>query len=85
MTPPSNRTPLEKYLAVTIQMLMARSDNKDDNPYLDKLDEIWKTLTAENIEFINEMGKDWGTHYWCTSCAVAHLNSFECPKPGDFQ
>lgn len=74
------RTSLEKYLAVTIQMLMARSDGKDDNSYLDKLDELHKLLTVEDIEFISEMGKDWGTHYWCMSCAAVHLNSYKCSR-----
>jgi hypothetical protein len=75
----SNRTPLEQYLATTIQMLMARSDGKDDASYLDKLDELYKLLAEEDVAFIEEMGKDWGTHYWCKACTATHLNSFKCP------
>lgn len=73
-------TPLENYLAVTIQMLIARLDNRDEDPYLDKLDELWKALTTEDIEFVNEMGKDWSSHSWCTSCKAAHLKEFKCPN-----
>lgn len=61
-------------------MLMARTDNRDEDPYLDKLDELDKLLTDEDRQFIDEMGKDWGTHYWCHACKIAHLNSFKCAE-----
>ncbi len=57
-----SRTNLEQYLAITIQMLMAREDGRDDSPYLDRLDEFHNLLTRDDLEFINEMGKDWATH-----------------------
>jgi hypothetical protein len=63
-----------------MQMLMARSDSRDEDPYLDKLDELYKFLTEEDIKFLDEMGKDWGTHYWCKACSAAHLNDFKCAK-----
>ena len=73
------RTPLEQYLAVTIQMLMARFDGRDEDPYTDKLDVIGDLLTEEDRQFLNEMS-DWGTHYWCKACATTHLNDFKCSK-----
>ena len=75
----TNRTNLERYQAITIQMLMARADGRNEDPYLDKLDELHKLLSEEEIKFINGMS-DWGTHYWCPSCSMAHLNTFKCPK-----
>lgn len=70
-------TNLEQYLAITIQMLMARFDGRDEDPYLDKLDKFHDLLTREDLDFINEMS-DWGTHYWCKTCSAVHLNSHKC-------
>ena len=74
------RTNLEQYLAVTVQMLMARDDGRDEDPYLDKLDNLHKLLTVEEIKFVNEMGQDWCTQYWCSACSTIHPKSFKCSK-----
>lgn len=76
----THRTPLEQYLSVGMQMLMARLDGRNEDPYLDKLDVLHGLLTSEDVEFLDKMGKDWATHYWCLTCSAAHLNSFKCTK-----
>lgn len=75
----SPRTSLEQYLAATIQMLMARLDGRDEDPYLDKLDKFHSLLTEEDRQFLDEMGQDWSTHYWCKDCQMTHLKSSKCP------
>lgn len=72
------RTNLEQYLALTVQMLMARTDGRDEDPYLDKLDTFHDLLTTEEVDFLNEMGKDWATHKWCEKCQAIKPNQHEC-------
>lgn len=72
------RTNLEKYLATTVQMLMARIDGRDEDPYTDKLDVLGELLTDEEIEFIDKMGDDWATHKWCKVCESVQPKSHEC-------
>lgn len=83
-TPPKRRepvrTPLERYLAVTVQMLMARSDGRNEDPYTDKLDVIGELLSKEDQEFLEDMGKDWATHKWCETCQSIKPNQHECAK-----
>ena len=83
-TPPKKhvpvRTTLEQYLGVTIQMLMAREDGRDDSAYLDKLDTFHNLLKKEEIEFLEELGKDWATHKWCETCQSIKPNKHECAK-----
>lgn len=52
------RTNLEQYLALTVQMLIAREEGRPEDPYLDELDRVGDFLTDEESAFLNEMGKD---------------------------
>lgn len=56
-----SRTNLERYLAVSMQMLMARADRRNEDSYLDQLDKLHEPLTEDEKEFLKEMGKDWAT------------------------
>lgn len=62
------RTNLEQYLATSMQMVMAREDGRDENSYLDKLDEIYERLTQDEKDFCSEMGDDWGRHHKGRGC-----------------
>ena len=73
----AKRTSLEQYLGVSMQMLMAREDKRDEIPYLDKLDGIYELLTEDEKEFCSKMGEDWGVHHKGRGC----LKCYSRPLP----
>lgn len=46
---------------VTVQMLMARAEGRDEDKYMDQLELLWPRLSEGERDALLVMGKDWAT------------------------